>query len=181
MIRFTLKRLAIAALVALVVSGISFGLMFVSGDPAIAIAGEGATEDDLVVIRARYGLDRPVPVQYAEWIGRAVQGNFGDSIYFSKPVVDLLAERFPATATLGVLAIGVALLLAIPLGIIAAIRQNRLPDRAALTFGTIGQATPSFWLGLMLIWLFAVKLRVLPVSGSQTHAPLVLPAQVLGY
>lgn len=181
MLRFTLKRLAIAALVALVVSGISFGLMFVSGDPAIAIAGEGATEDDIAVIRTRYGFDRPILVQYGAWVANAARGDFGDSIYFSKPVVSLLAERFPATATLGILAIIVALILSIPLGIIAAMRQNRVSDRAALTFGTIGQATPSFWLGLMLIWLFAVKLRVLPVSGSQTLAHFVLPALVLGY
>ncbi|MCL7466762.1 ABC transporter permease [Phaeovulum sp. NW3] len=181
MLRFTLRRLAIAALVAFVVSAISFGLMFLAGDPATAIAGEGATQADIDVIRRSMGFDRPIPVQYLGWMGNALQGNFGDSFYFSRPVVDLLAERFPATLKLGGLAIVVALVLSIPLGMLAAARQNRWPDRLALTLGTVGQATPSFWLGLMLIWLFAVKLRWLPVSGSQSWAHFIMPALVLGY
>ncbi|MFP1644724.1 ABC transporter permease [Pontitalea aquivivens] len=181
MLRFTLRRLAIAALVAFVVSAISFGLMFLAGDPATAIAGEGATQADIDVIRRSMGFDRPIPVQYLDWMGNALQGNFGDSFYFSRPVVDLLAERFPATLKLGGLAIVVALVLSIPLGMLAAARQNRWPDRLALTLGTVGQATPSFWLGLMLIWLFAVKLRWLPVSGSQSWAHFIMPALVLGY
>ena len=181
MLRFTLRRLGIAALVALVVSALSFGLMFLAGDPATAIAGEGATQADIDVIRRAFGFDRPVPVQYLAWVGNALSGSFGDSYYFSRPVADLLAERFPATLRLGAMAIGLALLLSIPLGMLAAARQNRWPDRLALTIGTIGQATPSFWLGLMLIWLFAVKLRWLPVSGSQSWAHFVLPSLVLGY
>lgn len=181
MLRFTLRRLAIAALVAFVVSAISFGLMFLAGDPATAIAGEGATQADIDVIRRSMGFDRPIPVQYLGWMGNALQGNFGDSFYFSRPVVDLLSERFPATLKLGGLAIVVALVLSIPLGMLAAARQNRWPDRLALTLGTVGQATPSFWLGLMLIWLFAVKLRWLPVSGSQSWAHFIMPALVLGY
>lgn len=181
MLRFILRRLMIAALVALVVSAISFGLMFLSGDPAVAIAGEGATQADIDVIRRSFGFDRPIPVQYANWISNTMQGDFGDSYYFSRPVVDLLAERFPATLTLGGLAIAFALLVSIPLGMLAATRQNQWPDRVALMLGTVGQATPSFWLGLMLIWLFAVQLRWLPVSGSQTMAHFVMPALVLGY
>lgn len=181
MLRFTLRRLLIAALVALVVSAISFGLMFLSGDPAVAIAGEGATQADIDVIRRSFGFDRPIPVQYANWISNTMQGDFGDSYYFSRPVVDLLAERFPATLTLGGLAIAFALVVSIPLGMLAAVRQNQWPDRVALMLGTVGQATPSFWLGLMLIWLFAVQLRWLPVSGSQTMAHFVMPALVLGY
>ena len=181
MLRFTLRRLMIAALVALVVSAISFGLMFLSGDPAVALAGEGATQADIEVIRRNFGFDRPVTVQYLSWIGHMLQGDFGDSYYFSRPVVDLLTERFPATLTLGGLAIGFALAVSIPLGMLAAARQNQWPDRLALMLGTIGQATPSFWLGLMMIWVFAVQLRWLPVSGSQTMAHFAMPALVLGY
>ncbi len=181
MLRFTLRRLMIAALVALVVSAISFGLMFLSGDPAVAIAGEGATQADIDVIRRSFGFDRPMPVQYLSWISHTLRGDFGDSYYFSRPVADLLVERFPATLTLGGLAIAFALLVSIPLGMLAAARQNQWPDRLALMLGTVGQATPSFWLGLMLIWLFAVQLRWLPVSGSQTMAHFVMPALVLGY
>lgn len=147
MLRFTLRRLMIAALVALVVSAISFGLMFLSGDPAVALAGEGATQADIEVIRRNFGFDRPVAVQYLSWIGHTLQGDFGDSYYFSRPVVDLLTERFPATLTLGGLAIGFVLVVSIPLGMLAAARQNHWPDRLALMLGTVGQATPSFWLG----------------------------------
>ncbi len=181
MLRFILRRLVIALLVALVVSAISFALIFLSGDPATAIAGEGATEADLEVIRRRFGLDQPILVQYGRWVMDALRGDFGDSIYFSQSVVSLLAERFPATLRLAGLAICVALVLSIPLGILAAVRQNSLADRFALMMGTTGQAIPSFWLGLMLIWLFAVELRWLPVSGSSTWAHFLLPSLVLGY
>ncbi|MDF2095392.1 ABC transporter permease [Aquibaculum arenosum] len=181
MLRFILSRLAIAIMVAFAVSGICFGLMFLAGDPALAIAGEGATEADLEVIRRRFGFDRPIIVQYGSWLLHVVQGDFGDSYYFGTPVVSLIAERFRATLKLGGLAILVALVLAVPLGILAATSQNRLADRIALTIGTIGQATPSFWLGLMLISLFAVELRWLPVSGSATFAHFILPSLVLGY
>lgn len=181
MLRFTLKRLVIAALVALTVSLLSFGLTFLSGDPAVALAGEGARQADIEVIRKRFGFDQPIPVQYLNWVGRALTGDFGDSYYFGAPVSQLLMDRFPQTATLGAMAIALAIGLSIPLGILAAVYRNRLPDRLALALGTIGQATPSFWLALMLVWVFAVVLRWLPVSGSQTWQHFILPAIVLGY
>ncbi|MBE0693606.1 MAG: ABC transporter permease [Aquamicrobium sp.] len=181
MLRFILKRLVIAALVALTVSLLSFGLTYLSGDPAVALAGEGARQADIEVIRKRFGFDRPIPVQYLNWVGRALTGDFGDSYYFGAPVGQLLMERFPQTATLGVMAIALAVALSIPLGIVAAVWRNRLPDRLALALGTVGQATPSFWLALMLVWVFAVVLRWLPVSGSQTWQHFILPAVVLGY
>ena len=181
MLRFILKRLVITALVALTVSLLSFGLTYLSGDPAVALAGEGARQADIEVIRKRFGFDRPIPVQYLNWVGRALTGDFGDSYYFGAPVGQLLMERFPQTATLGVMAIALAVALSIPLGIVAAVWRNRLPDRLALALGTVGQATPSFWLALMLVWVFAVVLRWLPVSGSQTWQHFILPAVVLGY
>ncbi|MEP3438253.1 MAG: ABC transporter permease [Hoeflea sp.] len=181
MLRFTLKRLAIAALVALTVSLVSFGLTYLSGDPAVSLAGEGATQADIDVIRKRFGFDQSIPVQYMNWAGRVLTGDFGDSYYFGAPVSQLLAERFPQTAKLGIFAIVFAIVVSIPLGILAAIHQNRTVDRFALALGTIGQATPSFWLALMLVWLFSVKLRWLPVSGSQTLVHFILPSIVLGY
>ncbi len=181
MIAFTIKRLGLALLVAVVVSAISFSLMFVSGDPAIAIAGEGATEASIQVIRKMHGFDQPFLVQYWRWINRAAVGNFGDSLYFSKPVVGLIGERLPVTALLGLFSISFAILLSIPLGIIAAVKQNTVIDRFTLALATVGQATPSFWLGLMLIVVFSVKLRWLPVSGSDTLLHFVLPTIVLGY
>ncbi len=181
MAAFVTKRLALALLVAIFVSSISFSLMFLTGDPAIAIAGEGATEADIQVIRRTFGFDRPFIVQYWDWISGAAMGNFGQSYYFNQPVVDLLAERMPVTATLAAFSIGFALLLAIPLGILAAVKRNSLADRLSLALATVGQATPSFWLALMLIVLFAVTLRWLPVSGSSTLAHFILPSIVLGY
>ena len=181
MAAFVTKRLALALLVAIFVSSISFSLMFLTGDPAIAIAGEGATEADIQVIRRTFGFDRPFIVQYWDWISGAAMGNFGQSYYFNQPVVELLAERMPVTATLAAFSIGFALLLAIPLGILAAVKRNSLADRLSLALATVGQATPSFWLALMLIVLFAVTLRWLPVSGSSTLAHFILPSIVLGY
>ncbi|GAA0585158.1 ABC transporter permease [Caenispirillum bisanense] len=181
MAAFVTKRLALALLVAIFVSSISFSLMFLTGDPAIAIAGEGATEADIQVIRRTFGFDRPFIVQYWDWISGAAMGNFGQSYYFNQPVVDLLAERMPVTATLAAFSIAFALLLAIPLGILAAVKRNSLADRLSLALATVGQATPSFWLALMLIVLFAVTLRWLPVSGSSTLAHFILPSIVLGY
>lgn len=181
MIAFTIKRLGLALLVATVVSAISFSLMFVSGDPAIAIAGEGATEASIQVIRKAYGFDQPFLVQYWRWINRAAVGDFGDSFYFNKPVVGLIAERLPVTGLLGLFSISFAILMSIPLGIIAAVKQNTIFDRFTLGLATVGQATPSFWLGLMLIVVFSVKLRLLPVSGSDTLLHFVLPTVVLGY
>jgi peptide/nickel transport system permease protein len=180
-IAFTIKRLALALLVAFVVSALSFSLIFVSGDPAIAIAGEGATEDDIQLIRKTYGFDRPFLVQYGSWVGRAAAGDFGDSYYFNKPVVGILFQRMKVTGLLAVFSIGFAIVVSISLGIIAAVKQNTIYDRITLGLATIGQATPSFWLGLMLIVVFSVKLRWLPVSGSESLLHFVLPTIVLGY
>lgn len=181
MVGFTIKRLGLALLVSLVVSAISFSLMFVSGDPAIAIAGEGATEADIQVIRHTYGFDRPFLVQYWSWINRAAVGDFGDSFYFHQPVVGLIADRMSVTGLLGLFSIGFAILLSIPLGVIAAVKQNTSFDRFTLGLATVGQAIPSFWLGLMLIVVFSVKMRLLPVSGSSSLLHFVLPTIVLGY
>jgi len=178
---FAIKRLGLALVVAFVVSAISFSLMFVSGDPAIAIAGEGSTEADIQVIRKNFGFDQPFHVQYWKWISRVAKGDLGESFYFQKPVVDLIAERMPVTGLLGLLSICFALTLSIPLGIIAAVKQNTVFDRFTLGLATIGQATPSFWLGLMLIVVSSVKLRILPVSGSSSLYHFILPTIVLGY
>lgn len=181
MLRFFLKRLGLAALVALTVSLISFSLLFLAGDPAVALAGEGATEVDIQSIREHYGFDRPIPVQYVSWLGGALSGDFGESYYFKTPVVDLIAEKLPITMSLGLSAITFAILLSIPLGVAAAVRPNSLIDRAALFISVIGQAMPSFWFGLILIVVFAVNLRWVPVSGSDSWRNFILPTVVLGY
>ncbi|MCB1753309.1 MAG: ABC transporter permease [Gammaproteobacteria bacterium] len=181
MLRFFLKRLGLAALVAFTVSLISFSLLFLAGDPAIALAGEGATDADIEAVRIQYGFDRPVLEQYGGWLGNALTGDFGDSYYFKTPVIHLVAEKIPITMTLGLCAISFAILLSIPLGVLAAVKPNSLIDRFALFLSVIGQAMPSFWFGLILIVIFAVNLGWVPVSGSDSWRHFILPTVVLGY
>lgn len=178
---FILKRLGLALLVALTVSAISFGLLFMAGDPAVAIAGENATAQDIALINERYGFDRPLTVQYLEWLGRATRGDLGVSWYFNLPVVDLLAERLGITMTLGLCGITFALLLAIPMGVAAAAMPNSIVDRCALFISVVGQAIPSFWFGLILIVIFSINLGLVPASGNETWKHFILPTVVLGY
>lgn len=181
MLNFILKRLGLALLVALTVSFISFCLLYLSGDPSAALAGETATDEDIEAIRVLYGFDRPMLVQYFDWLFSALSGDFGESYYFKLPVSSLLADRLSVTMLLGLCGISFALLTAVPLGVLAALRPNSIIDRIALFLSVAGQAMPSFWFGLILIVVFAIKLRWLPASGADTWAHFVMPTIVLGY
>ncbi|GLO72645.1 peptide ABC transporter permease [Phaeobacter inhibens] len=181
MLNFILKRLGLALLVAFTVSLISFSLLFLSGDPAAALAGETASDQDVLAIRKLYGFDRPMLVQYGDWLLSALSGDFGESYYFKLPVAGLIAERLSVTMLLGVCGISFALLTAVPLGVISAIRPNSIIDRISLFLSVAGQAMPSFWFGLILIVVFAIKLRWLPPSGTATWAHFIMPTVVLGY
>jgi peptide/nickel transport system permease protein len=181
MLAFALKRLGLAVLVAFTVSLVSFALLFLSGDPAAAVAGEGATEADIKAISAFYGFDRPVVAQYGEWLWKALHGDFGQSYYFQLPVASLIGDRLTVTMTLGLCAITFALVTAIPLGVAAAVRPNSIIDRVALFISVLGQAMPSFWFGLLLIVLFSIRLGWLPPSGTDSWKNFVMPTVVLGY
>ena len=181
MIIYSLKRSILAILVALTVSMISFSLLYISSDPAIAMAGETASDADIEAIRELYGFDRPIVVQYWEWLKKAASGDLGKSYYFRTDVSHLIAERLPTTMTLGLCAIIFAIGLAVPLGVASAIRPNSIIDRVSLFLSVMGQALPSFWFALILIVLFSVNLRWLPVSGSDTWQHFVMPTIVLGY
>jgi len=181
MLIYTLKRLGLAVLVMLTASLISFMLTRVSGDPAISLAGEGANHAEIEFVRKQYGFDRPLMVQYVEWIGRALRGDLGESPYLNQPVTEMIRERMGVTMTLGICALMFAIILAIPLGILAAIRPNTWIDRIALTLSVLGQAMPSFWFGLIMIIIFGVMLRWLPISGSDTPLHFVMPTIALGY
>lgn len=178
---FTLKRLGLALLVALAVSMLSFTLLHLSGDPASAIAGEGATDVDIAAIRAYYGFDRPLIVQYADWLFKALRGDFGESYYFQLPVAQLIGDRLSITMTLGICGISFALLTAVPLGVAAAVRPNSLVDRVALFISVMGQAMPSFWFGLVLVVIFSIKFQLLPPSGTKSWENFIMPTVVLGY
>ncbi len=181
MLVYSFKRFLLAILVALAVSIISFTLLYISSDPAIAMAGEAASESDIEAIRKLYGFDRPVIVQYFDWVLRAFAGDLGESYYFKAPVADLIGNRLPVTMLLGFCAIIFAITFAVPLGVLAAIRPNSIIDRLALFMSVMGQALPSFWFALVLIVFLAVNLRLLPVSGSETWKHFIMPTIVLGY
>ncbi|WP_407050783.1 ABC transporter permease [Methyloraptor flagellatus] len=181
MLMFLLRRLAVALSVALTVSIVAFLLLHLSGDLAVAIAGPEASPAQVEQIRVQYGLDKPLVVQFLDWLAGAVRFDFGNSFYFRETVAALVVERIPVTLTLGAISLGIALLVAIPLGVIAAVNRGGWIDRAALMFCVLGQAIPTFWLGLSLILIFAVNLRWLPVSGSGTWAHYVMPAIALGW
>lgn len=178
---YILKRLGLALLVALAVSMIAFGLLRLSGDPAIAIAGEGATQADIAMVRQTYGFDRPLPVQYAEWLGRTVRGDMGESIYFKTAAAPLILSKLQTTLVLGMLALAFALVVSIPLGVLAALYRNSWIDRLCLAMAVVGQALPNFFFALLLIMLFAISLRWLPVSGSDSWQHFVMPTIALGY
>src|SRR5215204_489215 len=173
MLGFVLKRLGLALLVALTVSLISFTLLRLSGDVASAIAGEGARAEDIELVRKTYGLDRPLVVQYLDWLWRTVRGDFGQSLYFKTDVIGLVVEKLPTTLWLG--------LFSILFGVLAAVFANSWIDRLALGIAVFGQALPNFFFALILIMLFSIQLRWLPVSGSGTWAHFVMPTIALGY
>jgi len=179
MLRFVLGRLLMLALVALTVSFIGFGLLRLSGDLAAVLAGETATTADIARVARQYGLDQPLYVQYLDWAGKALRGDLGTSLFTREPVIDLIMARIGVTITLAFSALGISLVFAVPLGVVAAMRKNTWVDRVVLTFSVLGQAIPSFWLGLLLIYLFGVTLRWLPISGSDTSAHFILPTITL--
>lgn len=180
MIRFLLRRLALSVLVALSVSIVAFALLRMSGDLAQELAGERATAEQVEAVRVANGLDRPLPVQYLDWAGRALRGDLGVSLFSGEPAASLIAARLPVTATLALTSMALALVLAVPLGVIAATRPNSWVDRVSLVFAVFGQAIPNFWFGLILMLVFGVYLRWTPISGSDTLAHFVLPSVTLG-
>jgi len=139
-----------------------------------------ASREQLEAFRHKMGFDQPAHIQYLRWLGRAVRGDFGTSLRYAKPVFPLILERMPATLELAVAAQIFALTLALPLGILAAVRRNSIFDGLTMVGALFGQSMPGFWLGLMLILLFGVVLRILPVSGRASSKHLILPAITLG-
>ncbi|KXF75809.1 ABC transporter permease [Paramesorhizobium deserti] len=178
---FILKRLGLAFLVALAVSAIAFFLLRMSGDVAIAIAGEGARDVDIEAARRLHGLDRPPIVQYAAWLIETLRGDFGQSIFFKTDVLSLVWAKMPVTLLLGIMSLGFALAVSIPLGVLAAVFANSWIDRLALSLAVVGQALPNFFFALILVMLFSIMLRWLPVSGSSTWSHYVMPMIALGY
>jgi len=189
MMRFLVGRIAVAIPTLLLVSVMVFGLQkLLPGDPAVALAGEDRNPEVIAYLRQKYQFDRPVPVQYASWLGAFVQGDFGVSVRTRLPIRAMVADSLPVTIELSCLAMLIALSLGIPAGVIAALRRGEAVDHAVGVIGLAGLSIPSFWLGIMLILLFSVKLGWLPSGG---HVPLladpignlrgmIMPSLVLG-
>lgn len=181
MLGYTLRRLAIAIPTALGVATLAFFLLhLVPGDAVDLMLGETASASNKQTLRQDLGLDLPVSLQYLRFLGDLAQGDLGSSLRSGESVASILWQRAGATATLALASITCSLLLAIPLGCLAALRPNGWIDRFALGFALAGVAIPNFWLGPMLILLFSVQWGLLPVSGSGSLAHLILPAVTLG-
>jgi len=166
--------------VLLAISLVVFLVVHLSGDPTALYMGPEGTQEDYAVLRAALGFDRPLPEQYWHFLERAVRGDFGRSLRHQQPTLPLVLARFPATVELAVLALTLAVLLAVPLGVLSAIRRHSLLDTGAMVLALAGQCMPTFWLGILLILVFAVQLRWVPVVGAEGTRALVLPAVTLG-
>ena len=179
--RYIVGRLFQSVVSLVVVSVVVFALVRFSGDPIAIMAPPEATQQDIELIRAYLGLDRPWTVQYWRFATRALQGDFGQSIRFRRPAMDLIFERYGATLELGGLAVLIVIVVAIPVGVHAAVRRGTALDYVARGFAALGQAVPPFWLGLLLVLLFGVLLRLLPTSGRGTPLHILLPGITLGW
>lgn len=180
MSRYLIRRLFLSLLVAITVSIIGFVLLRLSGDLARELAGDNATADDVAKTAALYGLDKPMVLQYFDWVGGVFRGDLGRSLFTNESVATLISDRIMVTVYLAVGALIFALAIGIPLGVLSAAKPNSLIDRASLTLAVFGQAIPNFWFGLILIVVFGVWLRWLPISGSETPIHFVLPIVTLG-
>jgi peptide/nickel transport system permease protein len=153
----------------------------IPGDPVEVMLGESATSADREVLRQNLGLDEPLTIQFFQYVAKVAQGDLGVSIHSKKPIVDLLAERLPATMKLAALALIIAISIGVPLGIVAALKVDRWADNLATVLSLTVSAMPHFWLGPLLMMVFALWLGLLPVSGMDANTSIILPALTLGF
>lgn len=176
------RRLAQMLVVVVLVSAASFALLFLTGDPTELLLGAAAdimSEQQIDEFRRAKGFDRPWPVQYLQFLSRAVRGDFGDSLRHSRPAFEVVSERVLATVQLGTVAFLLSIVVGVPLGVLSATKRGTLVDAGAMLLALLGQSVPSFWLGIMLIMIFGVYVPVLPISGRGTWLHLVLPGVTL--
>src|SRR6266581_343298 len=175
--RFILGRVVQSIVSMFVVSVVVFALVRMSGDPIQIMMPAEATKADIDLMRAHLGLDRPWTVQYWRFATQALQGDFGRSVRFRRPALDLVVERYGATLELGGIAVVIVLVVALPVGVYSAVRRGSALDYAARAFAALGQAVPPFWLGLVLVLIFGVLLHLLPTSGRGTPLHVRLPGR----
>jgi len=179
--RFILKRLGYAVLSLLLLSLTIFLFVRLTGDPAVLLVEPGASKEDLETIRTQLGLDRPIWVQYGQFMSSLAHGDLGHSFYYRTPVLELYLSRLPYSLLLAAAAMVFSLLVGIPSGILAAVRVNQWWDSAGKIFSLLGLSLPSFWVGLVMILFFSVYLGWLPSSGSGTALHVIMPAFALGW
>jgi ABC-type dipeptide/oligopeptide/nickel transport system permease component len=179
-IAYLVQRLAWALVLLVAITLAVFVVVHLSGDPTALYVGPEGTRADYELVRAALGFDRPLPEQYGRFLARAVRADFGRSLRHQQPTLPLVLERFPATLKLALVAMALAVLLAVPLGILSAVRRNSILDSCAMTFALSGQCMPTFWLGILLILVFGVNLGWVPVYGGEGLRALALPAVTLG-
>lgn len=180
MLKYVLKRLLQTIPVLIIIIFTVFLLVYLAGDPVALMLSEDATQEEIDTLRAALNLDKPFIVQFGTYLGNLLQGDFGVSFHYDLPALPLVLDRIPATVILTVASMIVGALIAIPLGIWSATKKNTGIDVVITGASVLGQAIPNFWLGIMLILVFAVNIQIFPVSGNETFMHLVLPAITLG-
>ena len=178
--RYALRQLVQLAVVIVGISMLAFAILHVIGDPVTLLLPQNAGKEEYARYNKLLGLDQPIYVQYWKFASRAVQGDFGTSWYTSTPAFKLVLERMPPTLYLTTAGLVMALLIALPLGILAALKRHSFVDNLCTMVAVAGQAMPIFWLGIMLIIVFAVRLKALPASGYGTWEHFLMPAFTLG-
>ncbi len=178
---YILRRLGYSLISLLLLSLTIFLFVRVTGDPAVLLVEPGASKADVEAIREQFGLDRPLIVQYGEFMWNILRGNFGNSFYYRMPVLELYLSRLPNSLMLALAAMSFSLLIGIPTGIIAAVRVNQWWDNAGKIFALLGLSLPSFWVGLVMILFFSVYLGWFPSSGSGSVLHIIMPAFALGW
>jgi peptide/nickel transport system permease protein len=179
--RYIVRRVGQSLIALLILSILIFGMVRLTGDPTLLMLPEDATQADMIQLQRALGLDRPIPVQYWVFITNALKGDFGRSIKGRMPVIDIIRERLPHSIRLGSASLLVTLLIALPLGVFAAVHKGSALDTFAQIVAVLGQSMPMFWVGMVLIQVFAVYLQLLPSGGTGTWAHYVLPAFTLGW
>ena len=190
MLSYAIKRALSAIPTLLVVALLIFSLIrFIPGNPALVMLGDDATAEEVAAMEVKLGLDQPVAIQFVKWLGSAMRGDFGVSMYYHQPVMELILERLEPTVLLVIYAMVVGILIGVPLGIIAAVKRNSIIDRLCMVTSMLGISMPGFWLGLNLVMLFAISLPLFPSQGyspiaekglMETLRYLTLPAFALG-
>lgn len=181
MTTYVIRRFFQSILVLLGAVAVTFVITRATGDPARLMLSDGATEAQLADFRKEYGLDKPVYMQFINYMFQVVQGDLGKSIRHGTSVTGLIANKLPNTLKLAFASLFISLMLSFPIGIFVSLKRNSVWDMLGTTFALIGQAMPTFWTGLMLVLVFGVKLKWLPISGSDSWKHLVLPAVTLGF